>query len=60
MALRFDVAPSHDPRAASILAKTIIRELRASGYSEEEILSVASELVGAVTAEMKVKRTTKG
>jgi nickel-dependent lactate racemase len=60
MALRFDVAPHRDPRAASILAKSILRELRSSGYSDEDILCLASELLGAVTAEMKVKRTGKG
>ena len=60
MALRFDVTPDRDPRAANILAKTILRELRNSGYSDEDILCLASELVGAVTAEMKVKRTNKG
>jgi len=59
MALRFDVAIS-DRRAAGILAKTILKELRTSGYSDEDILALASELVGAVTAEMKVKRTSKG
>ena len=59
MALPFDVAPAHDPRAVSILAKTIFRELRRSGYSEEHILSLASELLGVVTTEMKVKRNEK-
>jgi hypothetical protein len=60
MALRFDVAPNRDPRAANILAKTILRELRSSGYSDEDIMCLASELVGALTAEMKVKRASKG
>lgn len=60
MALPFDVAPAHDPRATSILAKTIFRELRRSGYSDEHILSLASELLGVVTAEMKTRRDTKG
>jgi hypothetical protein len=60
MALPFDVAPAHDPRAVGILAKTIFRELRRSGYSHEHILSLASELLGVVTAEMKVKRNGNG
>ena len=60
MALPFDVAPAHDPRAVSILAKTIFRELRRSGYSDEHILSLASELLGVVTVEMKNRRDTKG
>lgn len=59
MALPFDVLPNRDPRAVSILAKTIFRELRASGYSEEDVMSLASELLGIVTVEMKVKRETK-
>ena len=59
MALPFDVLPNRDPRAVRILAKTIFRELRASGYSEEDVMSLASELLGIVTVEMKVKRETK-
>jgi len=59
MALPFDVSPNRDPRAVSILAKTIFRELRASGYSEEDVMSLASELLGIVTVEMKVKRESK-
>jgi hypothetical protein len=59
MALPFDISPVRDPRAVSILAKTIFRELRASGYSEEDVMSLASELLGIVTVEMKVKRETR-
>lgn len=59
MALPFDVLPTRDPRAVNILAKTIFRELRASGYSEHDVMSLASELLGIITVEMQAKRELK-
>lgn len=57
MALPFDTTPgSSDPRALRILAKTIFRELRSSGYSSRQLMELASELLGCVTAEMKSGR----
>lgn len=57
MALPIDVSPaSRDPRTLGILAKSIYRELRANGYSEEHVVALASELLGMVTSEVKGKR----
>lgn len=36
-------------RALQILAKSIYRELDTQGYGEQEILALASELIGEVT-----------
>lgn len=60
MALPFDNArPSSDPRAVAILAKTIYRELRAAGYAERDVMSLASELLGMVTADVKGQRSAR-
>ena len=57
MALPFDETHgARDPRALAILAKTIYRELRASGYAERDVIALAGELLGIVTAEVKGKR----
>ena len=57
MALPFDeTGGARDPRALAILAKTIYRELRASGYEERDVMALASELLGVVTAEVKRRR----
>jgi hypothetical protein len=42
-----------DARSSRILAKTIYRELRASGLDEREVLALASELLGLVAAEVR-------
>jgi hypothetical protein len=58
MALPFDPTPgTRDPRALAILAKTIYRELRASGYAEKDVMALAGELLGMVATEVKGKRT---
>ena len=49
---------SHDPRALRILAKTIYRELRQSGLQEEDLMSVAGELLSLVAGEVKDRRRT--
>lgn len=57
MALPFDVSPaSRDSRTLTILAKTIYRELRASGYSERDVMALAGEMLGIVANEVKEKR----
>jgi hypothetical protein len=57
MALPFDPTPGlRDPRALAILAKTIYRELRASGYAEKDVMAVASELLGMVANEVQTRR----
>jgi hypothetical protein len=47
---------SHDPRALRILAKTIYRELRQGGLLEEDVMSVAGELLSLVAGEVKDRR----
>jgi hypothetical protein len=47
---------SHDPRALRILAKTIYRELRSGGLLEEDVMSVAGELLSLVAGEVKDRR----
>jgi hypothetical protein len=61
MAITFDQASeTRDPRAVAILAKTIYRELRASGYAENDVMSLAGELLGMVATDVKTRRTTEG
>jgi hypothetical protein len=47
---------SRNPRALRILAKTIYRELRQGGLAEEDVMSLAGELLSLVTCEMKDRR----
>lgn len=57
MALPFDPTPgARDSRALTILAKTIYRELRTSGYAEKDVVSLAGELLGMVATEVKTRR----
>ena len=59
MALPFDETHgARDPRALAILAKTIYRELRSSGYAERDVIALAGELLGMVTSEVKGRRST--
>lgn len=61
MALPFDPAPgSRDPKALAILAKTIYRELRSSGYAERDVMALAGELLGMVASEVKGRREPRG
>ena len=54
MALPFDdTRGARDPRALAILAKTIYRELRASGYEARDVMSLAGELLSQVASEVK-------
>ncbi|CAN5747485.1 hypothetical protein BH09MYX1_BH09MYX1_20720 [soil metagenome] len=58
MALPLEVpSDSRDPRTLNILAKTIYRELRASGYAENDVMALAGELLGILAADVKTKRT---
>ena len=53
MALPFGETPgARDPRALSILAKTIYRELRNSGFEERDVIALAGELLAQVTSEV--------
>jgi hypothetical protein len=44
--------PTRDRRALAIFAKSIYRELRASGYKTEDVIDLASELLERVTADV--------
>jgi hypothetical protein len=60
MALPFDETHgARDPRALAILAKTIYRELRASGYAERDVMTLASELLGMVASEVRTQRASR-
>ena len=57
MALPFDTQPGkRDSKALAILAKTIYRELRSSGYAERDVMTLAGELLGMVATEVKGRR----
>lgn len=43
---------AEDPRVARILAKSLFRDMKASGIPQERILEVASELIGLVTSDL--------
>jgi hypothetical protein len=59
MALPFDSASNvRDPRALSILAKSIYRELRSGGYAEKDVMALAGELLGMVASEVQGRRST--
>jgi hypothetical protein len=54
MAIPFaDIQGVRDSRAVAILAKTIYRELRSSGFEARDVMALASELLGQVTAEVR-------
>ena len=54
MALPFGETPgARDPRALAILAKTIYRELRGSGFETRDVIALAGELLAQVTSEVK-------
>jgi hypothetical protein len=58
MALPFEMEKDpHDPRAVRILAKSIYRELRATGFSERDVMALTGELLALLTTEVKGHRT---
>jgi hypothetical protein len=44
---------STDQRATKILARTFFNQLRASGYTSNQIINVAAELIDLVTCELR-------
>jgi hypothetical protein len=62
MALPIDthVSRAHDSRALKILAKSLYRDLRASGYEEREVIALAGELLGLVSHEVRGRREPQG
>ncbi len=43
---------STSPRAIKILAKSIFRELKSSGYNRHEVLAFATEMLGLVRTDL--------
>jgi hypothetical protein len=56
MNLTTESTTNRDPRAVKILAATIYRELRANGYGEREVMSLAGELLSQVSHEVRERR----
>jgi hypothetical protein len=53
MALPFGETPgAREPRTLAILAKTIYRELRSSGFETRDVIALAGELLAQVTSEV--------
>lgn len=50
------VSASRDPRALRILAKSIYRELRQGGLAEEDVMTIAGDLLGLIAGEVKDRR----
>jgi hypothetical protein len=54
MALPFGETPgAREPRTLAILAKTIYRELRSSGFEARDVIALAGELLAQVTTEVR-------
>jgi hypothetical protein len=54
MALPFGDTPgAREPRTLAILAKTIYRELRDSGFETRDVIALAGELLSQVTTEVR-------
>ncbi len=45
-----------DPRALKIVAKSIYRELVDGGFGEQDVMALASELLGLVASGVKERR----
>ncbi len=44
---------SRDPRGISILAKSLVKEMREQGYSHNQIINLSTELLQAVSADLR-------
>jgi hypothetical protein len=54
MALPFgETQGAREPRTLAILAKTIYRELRSSGFEARDVIALAGELLSQVTSEVR-------
>ena len=54
MALPFgETKGAREPKALAILARTIYRELRSSGFEARDVIALAGELLGQVTSEVR-------
>lgn len=48
---------STDKKGTKILARTFFAQLRAGGYTPNQILDIATELIDLVTTDLKEKQT---
>jgi len=54
MALPFgETTGAREPRTLAILARTIYRELRSSGFEARDVIALAGELLAQVTSEVR-------
>lgn len=49
-------ADPKDPRAIRILAKSLYREIRGSGFCERDVMALAGELLALVTTDVNATR----
>ena len=47
------VSPRNEPRALRILAKSVFRELKTTGYSRSDIVSFATEMLSLVSSDIR-------
>lgn len=52
-ASHIDPQAARDPRGVSILAKTLVKEMREQGFSPDQIVSLSSELLHLVSSGMR-------
>lgn len=45
--------PSAEPRALRILAKSVFRELKTTGYSRSDIVAFATEMLSLVSSDIR-------
>jgi hypothetical protein len=57
MALIDTTNTPRDPRALSILAKSIYRELRAGGYEDHDVMALVGELLTMVANDVQERRS---
>ena len=51
------VSMSGEPRALRILAKSVFRELKTTGYSRSDIVSFATEMLSLVSSDIREEST---
>lgn len=50
--------PEKEPRALRILAKSVFRELKTTGYSRSDIVSFATEMLSLVSTDIREESET--
>lgn len=53
MLVTTEPSPKADPRTVPTLAKSLFRQMREQGLSSAQIISLSSELINLVSADMK-------